>query len=302
MGALDLDAVGLVGVIGVTSKTAFRRVDASFGRFAPRARGLLFRSREYLRWATAAVNESPVFILGNQKSGTSAIVTLLGKAADRSYTSDIFCWFGDAENRLLQGEMLFDVFVDQARFYFSHDLVKEPGLTFMTEPLCARFPNARVVLVVRDPATNIRGILNRVELPGDLEDLEPDQWDFLRERWPQWLPVFSGISGGCEGYDYIETLARRAAKALALAADPPSSWITVRYEDFMANKLDVICGLASQLRFPVVRDIRMDLDRPYQPPSRNRASPEKFFGHRNLRKIEAICAEPMAHLGYSIRT
>ena len=251
-----------------------------------------------MRRAISRVNERPVFILGNQKSGTSAIVNLLGAATGKSFTNDVFCWFADAETRILKGELTWDCFVDRARFYFSRELVKEPGFTFLLDALSNRFPRARFVFVVRHPYTNIRGILSRLNLPGDLESLTPTHFDSVTRRFPLWMPVLSGLSGNCAGDTYIATLANRCAKALSICNAKQERWVIVRYEDFLADKVRSIDRIAAALGLDVVKDIKALKDKPFQAPSAVRANPLDFFGRRNLARITEICAGPMADFDY----
>src|SRR5690606_37975827 len=116
----------------------------------------------------------PIFILGNQKTGTSAIAALLGEATGNPYTIDVFCHLGDLQRRLFNRELTFRQFIVRSKDFFSKKIVKEPSFTFFYDELRREFPEATFVLIVRDPHENVRSILNRLEIPGDFSGSEVD--------------------------------------------------------------------------------------------------------------------------------
>lgn len=171
-----------------------------------------YRWREHWRRQTTQVNPQPILIFGNQKSGTSAITTLLGEATGLSYTIDIFCLYANLEEQILAGQNSFDELLHKGRYYFSKDIIKDPGLTFFYSELRTRFPQAKRVFILRDPRQNIRSILNRLGLPGHLQDLSAEDWHRVRRDTPSWLPVLDGRLAGHHGRTHIETLALRCKK------------------------------------------------------------------------------------------
>ncbi|MBN1239849.1 MAG: hypothetical protein JXB36_15210, partial [Gammaproteobacteria bacterium] len=134
------------------------------------ARTLLYRSRiarTRLRRAIsaigAAVNDHPIFILGMQKAGTSAVAHLLGERTASTTTVDFFDEVYDpVYPRLVRGEISTREYVLRNRLDFSRDIIKEPNLTLLYRQLLEHFPAARFVFVVRDPRDNIRSLLNHV--------------------------------------------------------------------------------------------------------------------------------------------
>ena len=256
--------------------------------------------RKYRRRVVYPINETPIIVLGNQKSGTSAIAALLGEMTQKTYGIDMFYRFGNVESKVLAGALAWEDFVDLAREYFSRDIIKDPGFTFLLEPLSRTFPDARYVFVVRDPFANIRGILNRVDVPGNLKDMSDKHWEKLRRESPGWEPVLSGQSGDCAGATYIETLALRCSKALELCHKKPLPWVTVRYEDFLTDKVGTIADIARKLSLTPDNDISGIQDRAFQPPSRIRSSPIEFFGAKNAEIIESICKDAMGPFSYRL--
>lgn len=259
---------------------------------------LNYRLRESWRRRTARIHPNPVFVLGNQKSGTSAIAALLGEATGLSYTIDILCLYEGLEERLLQGAATFDEVIYRGRYYFSKDIVKDPGLTFFYNEIALRFPESKRVFVLRDPRQNIRSILNRLKLPGNLDDLSAEQWQALKQEFPGWYPVLEGSLAGHQGSTYIETLALRCQRVFQLYQIHQTNCIPVHYEAFNQDKVQTIHNLASQLGLTVTQSIDHVKDKQFQPKGNTDITLEAFFGADNLKCIEAICQREMIAMGY----
>ena len=256
-----------------------------------------YRLRTRIQNLLAKVNERPVFVIGNQKSGTSAIVSLLAAAAGKSATNDIFTWYSGVESDVINGRIDFLEFVEQARHHFSRDFVKDPSFTFMLPALRARFPDARYVFVVRDPRLNIRGILNRVDVPGTVTDLDTAMTERIRRERRGWLPVLEG-QGLINERSLVSRLAHRSRIAMEIAASESGQWPVVRYEDFITDKTGTIAATLHAIGETVANDIAADADRPFQPPSRDRSEPKAFFSSENLADIETICRPMMEVFSY----
>jgi len=259
-----------------------------------------YRIRECWRHYTSQINPCPILILGNQKSGTSAIATLLGQATGLSYTIDIFCLYGDLEERLLKRETSLDELLDRARFYFSREIIKEPGLTLFYDALVDRFSKSPQVFVLRHPYDNIRSILNRADLPGYLEDLNDTHWQYIREKLPYWHVVFDGTLAGHKGNTYIETLALRCRKVFEIYLNAQASVIPIWYESFQDNKVEIIYQLASQLKLPIKQNIEQIKDTQFQPKGNSSIDRETFFGSKNMERIRKICGEVALDVGYEL--
>jgi len=242
------------------------------------------------------INSQPVFVLGNQKTGTTAIAALLAKAAGLSTTLDIFYQLpAHIEADLLRKTLSFDRFLRDYPEFFTADLIKEPGLTFMYPDLSRRFPRGRHVFVLRDPRDNIRSMLNRLELPGNLSRLEPEHWQTVTN--PFWKRILEGTLFGPTGHNYVETLAHRWNTALAVYQSAPDRFVLARYEDFVRDKVGYITRLAEQLGLQTRHDISAHVDIQYQPPGDHSVTWEQFFGP-NLDLIEHTCAEGMNRYDY----
>ena len=246
------------------------------------------------------LNPRPLFVLGNQKSGTTAIAALLAEATGRSVTLDLTreVWTPTFQ-RIPSGGLSFPEFVDRNRWGFSRDFVKEPNLTLFYPELVEAFPEATFVFVLRDPRDNIRSLLNRLQLPGDREALPESAWSTDNPlSTPGWGFVYDGGWRGIPGEHYIDRLAHRWRVCFEVYRANPARMLLCRYEDFVADKQGTITGLAEALGYSVVSDLGGRLDYPFQPGGDKSAVWAEFFGLENQSRIEAICAEGMQAMNY----
>lgn len=240
----------------------------------------------------------PVFLLGNQKAGTSAIAGLLGMLTGLSTTVDL-----RRENhrqtylRLVRGELDFDRFVRRNGLDFSRAIIKEPNLTLFHDALRARWPEARFAFIVRDPRDNLRSILDWLRIPGDLERLEPRHMEHVD---PGFELVLDGRWCGIGGGDhYVDRLAERWNVLADVWLEHRESMPLIRYEDFLRDKRGELERLARALGCTPRHDIGPALDRAFRPRGRVRAGAAQFFGPRNLARIDSRCAERMRAFGYA---
>ncbi len=273
----------------------------SLARRLPSPLAAAWRSLRDLGWraagALARPHPQPVFVLGNQKSGTSAIAALLGLSTGLSTAIDLRremqrqTWL-----RVRRGELSFDDMVRRNALDFSRAIVKEPNLTFFYPELRHRFPGARFAFVLRDPRDNVASILDRLGIAGDLEALraedragvDPGSELVLDGRW-------LGIDAGDH---YIDRLAARWNASADIYLSLRADLVLVRYEDFLADKVGEIERLASRLGLTGGREIRDRVDDPFQPAGRRPSDWRAFFGEENLQRIERSCGERMRVLDY----
>ncbi len=249
------------------------------------------------RAALARPHPAPVFILGAQKSGTSAIAALLGKATGLPTTLDLQREIRRPTFHLIpSGKMSFERFIRLNRLDFSRPIIKEPNLTLFYHELRARFPAARFTFVLRDPRDQIRSLLNRLGIPGDLSALDAE---LFPEVTPAWALVLDSSWRGIAGAHYVERLAyrwRHMAQTYLAHADDMT---LCRYEDFRAEKAPAIARLAAALGLKAAHDITAEVDRPFERVGDQRVTPSAFFGEENLRRIHDVCIAPMTALRYS---
>ncbi|MEX2588165.1 MAG: sulfotransferase [Actinomycetota bacterium] len=247
----------------------------------------------------AVPHPRPIFVLGNQKSGTTAIASLLATALGERYSHDMsFTRKWQDIERICNGCVTVRELVRRAPRDFAAGVIKNPDYTFIYRSLADHFEAARFVLVIRDPRQNIRSILNRLAIPGHLETLSPGEWQKL-EAAPAWKRVFDARSQGLTHEQYISVLAARWRRCLETVLGGQDRVTLVRYEDFTRDKWTCLLDLADSLGRPVVADARHMLDRQFQPAGMSNSDPLEFFGRRNLASIESICAEHMKTFRYA---
>ena len=274
----------------------YRRVPGPLRPFASAVGSRFRRAQHALRSARASLNDKPIFVLGNQKSGTSAIAALLGRACGLDVSLDMR---QETDRPLFQqvvrGELSFGRYLRSNRWEFSHSIVKEPNLTLLVPQIVQAFPASPIVFVLRDPRDNIRSMLNRLSIPGDLPRLEEHHRGQVN---PGWELVLDGRWLGLEGDHYIEQLAARWVYCARVYLDNARGMHLCRYEDFLAEKLQALSALAAALGLSMVHDVSDQLDRPFQPLGDRNVAWADFFGAQNLARIESICSDEMRALGY----
>jgi hypothetical protein len=235
-------------------------------------------------------------VLGNQKAGTTAIAALLARRAGVSATLD-FRYLSPAALRAAHaGPDGVRSLTSRHRLDFSRAVVKEPHLSLLHPGLAAAFPEARFVMIVRDPRDNVRSVLDRLGLPGHRDRLEPG-WD--RDVNGLWRLVVDGRWAGIEGETYVESLAARWARIADVYLGAPDRFALVRYEDFVRDKEGAVTDLAVQLGLPLRNDIADAVDAQYQPRGNRSVGWDEFFGPANLARIEAVCGDRLGALGYA---
>lgn len=249
--------------------------------------------RERLLAFISKPNASPRFVFGNQKSGTSAVAGLIAAAAGLPLITD----FAGAQEpfigELIRGEIPIATYVKRNAWAFSAPIVKEPSLTFVAPALMDHFASRRAVMVVRDPWHNIRSILERVDVRGDLDQVTPGKRRINRT----WVSILAGSDLGLPPQHYIDVLAKRWTKAADIAGALKDRLAVIRYEDFSRDKCGTIERLAAELSLPVTEDISAIVDRQFQPRGRG-TDPREFFGE-NYARITAICGAKAAQFDYA---
>lgn len=241
-----------------------------------------------------SVNPGPIIVLGNQKAGTSAVAHLLADCCGLSKTVDIPELWPPAIIRILQGEEKLAALARRHPRPFSRDLIKEPHLTLIHPQLSELCPDARYVFVVRDPRSNIRSILNRLGIPGDLTELRVD--DYAMPEY--WKPVLRSGVWGTDHEHYIGILADRWRQAALAYLRQRENMVLLRYEDFLEAKVQAIELLARELGMTPINDISEKVDVQFQPRGDHSISLSEFFGCRHLETIDRICLGQMTHFDY----
>lgn len=268
-------------------------------RLVYKSRNLSARVQLELETIVAQVNPKPIIVLGNQKSGTSAIAALLGEMTGKSFHIDMM----KANERNIYeyvktGRISFDEFIKLNKLEFSKEIVKEPNLAVLYGQINQYFPQAKFIFVVRDPRDNIRSILDRFKIPGNLQQMRPEDQRSLVRSWPS---VFDGRWLGLSGENYIEMLAARWNYMADIFWDNQSHILLLKYEDFLQDKMGELARLAETIGITPVNDISAKVNIQYQPAGGNRnVKWRDFFGEDNLSRIELICGERMRRFEYQV--
>ncbi len=275
----------------------------------PKAYAHILRNKLLFNWVPAVrplvyrfypAAEAPVFVLGNQKSGTSAIAALLARAAGLSYDIDLGgLRLPEYEAIYADRRQLPTLLKKRAGVEFSKGLVKEPNLTFLLPELLRLHPRSRFVFVVRDPRANIRSILNRLQVPGDLATLPPEDYP---EISPMWRAILFNhwVGDASRQLNYVARSAERWQQALNVYQEQAGRVALIRYEDFRVAKQEAIRELARRIDLPAPHDISRWVDVQFQPAGRPVADYHDFFGAANLSFIEQECAAGMRQLNYPL--
>ncbi len=240
----------------------------------------------------------PLFVLGNEKSGTTVIAASLAKATGQKVTLDIKGVWDPVQTQLYRGEKTIEQVIKANKYAFSKKIIKEPVLTFEYKKLKKIYPDSDFVLIVRDPRDNIRSILNRLGLPGDLESLTLEHREAMGPLWTTWNTVLDTSWLGIKEEHYIAAMAKRWNFIIDLYTNNQEAIILFLYEDFMADKVGSIRKLARQLNLKLKHDIENFVDIQFQSKGNRTISPETFFGNKNLNLINSLCGERMKKLGY----
>ena len=250
-----------------------------------------------LRNPWVEIRREPIIVLGNQKSGTSAIASLLADFGGLSKTIDIPPLWGRKGVRIMRGEQRFADTVLRNKRYFASELIKEPFMIFFFDQVIEVFPDARFVMIIRDPRENTRSLLNSRGLPTKTTELDESLLADVRSRYPVLLD--SKVWGG-DDEDYIGVLARRWNKAADAYLAHRDRMILVRYEDFIKDKYAFIRSLAQNLEIEEKDDISAKLDIQYQPRGHSHRPWLEVFGEQNLATIEQICGDRLLEFGYTL--
>jgi hypothetical protein len=242
--------------------------------------------------------DNPIFVLGNQKSGTTIIAALMGKATNREVTLDLNYYndnhpadYYDVYARTTS----FRKFLEMNRIEFANPIIKEPNLTHFYTELKKFFPLGKFMMIVRDPRDNVRSILNRFKIPGNLEQLEDEHRQRLISSWPM---VFDGSWCGLDGKNYIEMLAQRWVLFVQTYMANQNDMLLCRYEDFLQDKIGEIHQICQDMEITVTNDIRDQVDVQYQSKGDRKVDWLEFFGQANLDRINTICKPAMDLMGY----
>ena len=152
--------------------------------------GFSFRTLSYkFKKINRKINPDPIFILGNQKSGTSAIASILGSFSGKITAIDLFLsgFHYSLFTNWKYKKISTTDFINKNKYEFSADIIKEPHLSIFFDELKTEYPQSRFVMIIRNPFDNIRSILDRLDVVGNKTKLNKKDkkkffhsWNLLR--------------------------------------------------------------------------------------------------------------------------
>ena len=240
------------------------------------------------------------FVLGNQKSGTSAVAGLMAAATGKRTLIDF-----DIDRVSLIREVRSGARSLQSFFFRNgerlqgQEIIKEPHLTFALNHLLEVFPETSVVFVVRDPVENIRSIAERLRL--DREGLNQNVGRFLSERREHlsqgWQLVFDDVAlNGKDSFEQtvLELLVQRWMLAVRAIRDCRSNVVTIRYEQFQNDKEAEIARVCREADMVPIHPLNEKAEHSFQPPG-----PKRFrFDEKDVLAIRSDCRDEMEWIGY----
>ena len=246
-------------------------------------------------------SEKKLFILGNQKTGSTAIADLISKRSGSSVMLDIQGVLPDPSWLLEQRYDLvnFSDFLFRNRREFDSRVLKEPSLTFFYPKLQEYFPEASYAFIIRNPLENIRSILNRLRIPGDLDSINMADWSEL-SFMPTWKLALDSTWLGCPEGSYIEALAHRWNVAANVYLRNQDAMHLIRYETFLKDKIGVVDSACDYFGLNPVADVSQFVDKQYQSKGNSGVDLTEFFGNRNYDKIKDICGPTAVYFGYNL--
>lgn len=241
------------------------------------------------------LNKSPIIIYGNQKSGTSAIASLLGIATQKNFQIDFFYKIGLYEKKMLSKEADMKNCIERFPLYFSKNIIKEPELVLFLNQLENIFLSGKFIHIVRNPFDNIKSILNRL----DISPEQAEKISKLSSNIDPYAPLWDLIMFNSEGRNLFEMLIDKwvftSMQTRCLKKVSPN---VIKYEDFISNKLKFINDLCITLNLEVKKDISPFLDVSFQRKGTNVAR-ENFFQPHHIDLIYKKCGSEMLRYDYS---
>ncbi len=263
----------------------------------------------------------PVFIIGAPRSGTSLLYSILRSSSrlahwpgeahqvwEADFHPALTGWRSNAleredargpEGERIKRELLL---VAGTR---RHLIDKTPRNALRVSFIDELFPDARFVFLTRDGRENVNSLINawrtgvyrtyRLPQEHSIPGVQPEWWKFT--LYPGWEEDVDGpLEVVCAKQWHL-------SYDSALAAAPEGErWITIRYEDLVADPADEVGRIASALDLPFEDVMRAKAESVATTPINAVTPPEKGKWRReNPKEIEAILpviAPTMKSLGY----
>ena len=238
-------------------------------------RTFIGKKYRYIRNYLYQPNRKAILLLGLNKSGTSVTINLISKKADISFFDDFPYRLGGFE-KVLSGNTTLESYVKKHSYYFSKEIIRYPIQPEAIDLARKCFEMNKYLLTIRHPANNIKSILSRLNIRGDLKNLDTSKLN-IHSNWLRMLTkkenyIDSLIACWNEAYSQEELIRTQ-------------NCIIFKYEDFLKNKELYITNKVKELGLEPKFSIEEYLNTQYQPSGTNKSN-LVFFGANNYEKIK----------------
>lgn len=229
-------------------------------------------------------------VVGSESSGTTVISHLLLRhGAKRFLHESANPWVYDLYQSVYQGQRNVRDYPQLQLF----DCLKVPGFATVLPEYVKEFPNATVIYTVRDPRDVVASAY-RTKKVTTRDEFASVSW--VKETWL-----------GIEEKDPVARLAIRWRTYLRKSLLVPGVTY-VRYEDFCANKVEIISSLASSLDIEIDEvHLRENCDRQASDSDARAYLPKgpgswqhEYLSEQDVRIIQDICGAEMQKWNYPL--
>ncbi|MBN8697653.1 MAG: sulfotransferase domain-containing protein [Bacteroidetes bacterium] len=254
--------------------------------------GLFKKAGQTIDHMRAKPSETPVIIMGHQKTGTTAIAALLGKATEKEVSIDPFYRTPKKHivlPKLYENKLLLSDYIRSNAYLYRPQIIKDPEFVFFYKELKEIYTDSKFVFIIRNPFDNIKSILDRLKIPGDIDDFNETLFPEVMNTW-DWMELLRGDLSNVKGNNIIETLALRWVFCANLYLNNKNDFILVKYEEFREDKIGIINNLIENINDEIKQDISSIMNKQFQPKGENSSiSPQFFFSKKNYDIIAEIC-------------
>src|SRR5690606_13286481 len=171
---------------------------------------------------------------------------------------------------------------------FSKDIIRFPTQQHVLIQAREYFNITKYILVVRNPLDNIKSILSRLKIPGNLKTLNKSKLDIH----PLWLRMLT------QDENYLVSLANCWLQTYSQFDISDEKCVLFRYENFMEDKIKYVTKIVEDLDLTPSYPIDQFINIQYQPKGSHSNNLE-FFGKDNKRKLESILLPIACKYGYT---
>ncbi len=234
-------------------------------------------------------NPDAILLFGLNKSGTSVTINLIAQRANITFFDDFTYNLGDWDN-VVYGREDFIKYLNKHGYTFSKDLLRFPMNQQAIDFAFSYFYMRKYIITVRNPIDNIKSILAKLKLPGNLEALDVSKLNLH----PSWIGMLNRKS------HYIDSLIHcwKETYSLKEVIDSPNA-VIFNYEDFKSDKERYITQKVYELGLEPKMSIKEFINVQYQPKGTGTSNLE-FFGHKNLNKIITQTETLARNFGYNL--